>query len=159
MCAVVILHSGSFLRPVWRTDGRSMGCEQENWWWGCCPGSRLELRWDHEAWEQGADGRDSSRWEWALWLGVGMRQGISSYYVLLLTRVRNPGGGAVKGKVVVVREWSDFINSQMPCIIRCTIFKKYHWRRKPYCMPQIYRYALISEMLKWGKKCTCVNGW
>lgn len=55
-----------------------------------------------------------------------MRQGISSYYVLLLTRVRNPGGGAVRGEGVVVREWSDFINSKMPSIIRCTIFKKYH---------------------------------
>ena len=127
-----------------------MGCEQENWW-GCCTRSRLELRWDHEAWEQRADGRDSSRWEWALWLGVGTRQGISSCYVLLLTRVRNPGGGAVRDEGVVVREWSDFINSKMPSIIRCTIFKKYHWGREPYCMPQIYRYALISEMLKWRK--------
>ena len=72
--------------------------------------------------------RAGSRWERFKKMRVSSvarcrhETGISSYYVLLLTRVRNSGGGTVRGKGVVAREWSDFINSKMPCIIRCTIF-------------------------------------
>lgn len=103
--------------------------------------------------EEGADWRASGRIREALWLGVGMRQGRSSHLILLLTskglgRRSCQGGG--------LRESSDFINFEMPCIIRCTIKKKTTTEEENHhATPQRSRYALISEILKCEKMCIC----